>query len=120
MSKVLKIKRKRWLGRKARIRTKISGTAQTPRVSIFFSNKNVFAQIIDDGAGKTLASASTCDKEAQAKGKNKSAAKYVGATLGEKAAGLGIKKAVFDRNGYSYHGKVKELADAIKEKGISL
>jgi len=120
MNKVLEIKRKRRIGRKARIRRKLHGTAERPRVTVTFSNKNVFAQIIDDDAGKTLAYVSTKDKGAEASGKNKSAARWVGGTLAGKAVGLGIKTAVFDRNAYQYHGKVKELADAIREKGISM
>ncbi len=111
---------RRRIGRKSRIRNKISGTADCPRVTVFFSNKNVYAQMIDDSTGKTLASASTKDKGAEATGKNREAAKWVGGAISEKARGANITRAVFDRNGYKYHGRVKDLADAIREKGIAL
>ncbi len=114
-----KIKRRR-VGRKARIRKKIHGTARMPRITVFFSNQNVYAQMIDDDAGKTLASASTRDKSSEVKGRNKVSAKWVGAAISEKALAAGIARAVFDRNGYQYQGRVKELADAIREKGIKL
>ena len=120
MSKADDLKTKRRRGRKARIRKALRGTAARPRVTVYFSNRNVFAQIVDDDAGRTLVSASSAEKSAEVRGKNKSAAKWVGSALGEKAAGVGIKSAVFDRNGYRYHGRVKELADAIREKGISM
>ncbi len=111
---------KRRLRRKNRIRKKIRGTAERPRVSVFISNKNVSAQVIDDDSGKTLVSASTVEKGAVQKGKDREAAKWVGSALSEKALGAGIKAVVFDRNGYRYHGKVKELAEAMREKGLSL
>jgi len=118
MNSVLKSKRERRAGRKQRIRSKVSGTAARPRVTVYFSNKNVFVQMIDDEAGKTLAAVSTMGKEAGAKGKNSAAAKWAGEALAGKAASLGVKNAVFDRNGYVYHGRVKVLAEAIREKGI--
>lgn len=113
-------KLKRLKARKARIRKKISGTKERPRVSVFLSNKNVFAQLIDDKAGKTIVSASTKDKDAGATGKNRDAAKWVGSAISEKALNIGIKQVVFDRNGKRYHGKVKDLADAMREKGLTL
>jgi len=113
-------KLKRLKSRKARIRKKISGTADRPRVSVFLSNKNVFAQLIDDKAGKTIVSVSTKDKDAGATGKNRDAAKWVGSAISEKALNVGIKQVVFDRNGKRYHGKVKDLADAMREKGLML
>lgn len=121
MDKLVKDKSvKRRLGRKYRIRKKVVGTADCPRVTVFFSNKNVYAQMIDDATGKTLVAASTKDKGAATTGKNREAAKWVGGAISEKAKGVNITRAVFDRNGYKYHGRVKELADAIREKGISL
>ena len=104
--------------RKARIRNKVRGTAERPRVCVRISNKNIFAQMIDDESGKTLVAASTLGNEAGAKGKNKASAKLVGSALAEKARAAGVQKAVFDRGGKLYHGRVRELAEAIREKGI--
>ncbi|MBI4665566.1 MAG: 50S ribosomal protein L18 [Nitrospinae bacterium] len=118
MDSVLREKNDRRAARKARIRKRISGTAERPRVSITFSNKYVSAQLIDDVAGKTLVAASSQEKDAAVKGKSAAAAKWAGATLAERASKIGVQKAVFDRNGYIYHGRVKDLADAIREKGI--
>jgi len=90
-------------------------------LTVFRSHKNISAQIIDDGAGKTLVSASTLDKvlrEALGYGGNKSAASAVGAALAERAVENGISQVVFDRNGYAYHGRVKELADAARKGGL--
>ena len=107
--------------RHARVRTKISGTADRPRLSVFRSNKGIYVQIIDDVAAKTLVSASTLD--AELKGKlngtgNKEAAKAVGELVAKRALEKGIKVVVFDRGGYIYHGRVKELADAAREAGL--
>lgn len=106
--------------RKNRIRKKVSGSKERPRVSVRFSNRNIFAQMIDDEAGKTLASVSTLEKGAPATGKNAGAAKKLGQTLAERAKEAGVTKVVFDRNGRRYHGKVKEFADALKEQGIGI
>ena len=118
--KNLLIKERRAQGRKARVRAKISGTAARPRVSVFFSNKHVVVQLIDDEAGKTLAAVTSMSADATAKGKNREAARWVGATLAEKALALGVTEAVFDRGSRRYHGKVKDLAEAIREKGMKL
>ena len=107
--------------RHARVRTKISGTADRPRLSVFRSNKGIYVQIIDDVAAKTLVSASTLD--AELKGKlngtgNKEAAKAVGELVAKRAIEKGITEVVFDRGGYIYHGRVKELAEGAREGGL--
>ena len=107
--------------RKMRIRRRVNGTNERPRLTVFRSHKNIYAQIIDDRAGKTLVSASSKDKalaEGVGYGGNKAAATKVGNTLAEKALQAGIKKVVFDRNGYAYHGRIKELADAARKAGL--
>ena len=104
--------------RHKRVRTKISGTAERPRLCMYRSNTNIYAQIIDDVAGKTLASASTMDKEVKTKHSNKEAAKEVGALIAKRAEEKKIKTVVFDRSGYIYHGVVKELAEAAREGGL--
>lgn len=120
MSKALDVKKRRRLARKSRVRRKVRGAAGRPRVTISFTNRNVIAQMIDDTAGKTLAFVSTMGPGAGARGKNMSAARWAGAALAEAALGLGVTSAVFDRNGRAYHGKVKEFADTMREKGISM
>ena len=104
--------------RHARVRNKISGTAERPRLCVFRSNTNIYAQIIDDVAGNTIVSASTLDKEVKTKKSNVEAAKEVGTLIAKRAAKKGIKTVVFDRNGYLYHGKVKALAEAAREAGL--
>jgi large subunit ribosomal protein L18 len=105
--------------RRMRIRKRVNGTQERPRLTVFRSNQNIYAQIIDDIAGKTLVSASSRDKGVEvAYGGNKSAAAKVGGKLAEKAIQAGIKKVVFDRNGYAYHGRIKELADAARKAGL--
>lgn len=101
-----------------RIRKKISGTAERPRLAIHFSNQNVYAQLIDDVAGRTLAAASTLDKGLESKGANKDAAAKVGEAVARNAKGVNIETVVFDRGGFQYHGKVKALADAAREAGL--
>ena len=101
-----------------RIRRKISGTAQRPRLSVYFSNKNVYAQLIDDAAGKTLASASTRDKKVDGAGSSVAAASKVGEAIAGHAKAVKIESVVFDRGGFAYHGKVKALADAAREAGL--
>ena len=98
------------------IRRKIRGEAQKPRISIFRSNSNIYAQAIDDLNGVTLASAST--KAVKASGNKSEAAKEVGKALGQKLVDLNISTAVFDRSGYLYHGRVKALAEGIREAGL--
>jgi large subunit ribosomal protein L18 len=103
------------------IRNKIVGTPERPRLNVFKSSKHIYAQVIDDVAGKTLASASTLDKElaAQVAELTKTeAAKLVGKTVGERAKSKGINAVVFDRGGYLYHGRVKLLADGARESGL--
>lgn len=113
------VKRER---RKLRVRRNVSGTLERPRLSVFRSHRNIYAQLIDDVAGKTLVAASTMEKPLRDKlgtaGGNKAAAQEVGMTLAAKAGQAGIKKAVFDRNGYKYHGRIKQLADAARKGGL--
>ena len=104
--------------RHKRVRNKISGTAECPRLAVYRSNKNIYAQIIDDVKGVTLASVSTLDSDVKVKKANKEAAKEVGTLIGKKALKLKIEKVVFDRGGYIYHGVVKEVAEAAREAGL--
>ncbi|MCH2229991.1 MAG: 50S ribosomal protein L18 [Crocinitomicaceae bacterium] len=104
---------------KRRIRKKITGTSEMPRLSVFRSNKQIYAQIIDDSTGKTLVAASSINNKA-AKGTKIEQAAVVGKEVAEKAVKAGIEKAVFDRNGYLYHGRVKSLADSAREGGLKL
>ncbi len=105
--------------RHKRVRTKVSGTAERPRLCVYRSNSNLYAQVIDDVAGNTLVQASTLDKEVKTKHSNKEAAKEVGALIAKRAAEKNIKEVVFDRGGYIYHGVVKELAEAAREGGLN-
>ena len=105
--------------RHKRVRTKISGTADRPRLCVFRSNSNIIVQIIDDTKGNTLCQASTLDKEIKEKHSNKVAAKEVGKLIAKRAAAKNIKEVVFDRGGYIYHGVVKELAEAAREGGLT-
>ncbi|MEM6278571.1 MAG: 50S ribosomal protein L18 [Verrucomicrobiota bacterium] len=102
-----------------RIRKKISGTADRPRLAVHFSNQNVYAQLIDDESGRTLAAASTLEKEVGAQGANQEAASKVGEAVAKRAKDAKIETVVFDRGGFSYHGKVKALADAAREAGLN-
>jgi large subunit ribosomal protein L18 len=107
--------------RKKRIRLKIKGTPERPRLSVFRSARHIYAQIIDDVGGVTLVSASSLDKELAGKlktGGNKEGSKQVGALLAKKAGKAGIKKVVFDRGGYLYHGRVQALAESAREGGL--
>jgi large subunit ribosomal protein L18 len=104
-----------------RIRKKIVGTSERPRLRVFKSNKHIYAQIIDDTAGKTLAAISTVDKSftaAEEKGKT-AAAKQVGLLIAEKAKAAGVEQVVFDRGGYIYHGRVKSLSEGAREGGLN-
>lgn len=105
--------------RHIRVRTKVSGTAERPRLCVYRSNTNLYVQVIDDVAGKTLVSASTLDKEVKTKYANKEAAKEVGALIAKRALEKNIKDVVFDRGGYIYHGVVKELAEAARNGGLN-
>ena len=104
--------------RHLRVRTKISGTAERPRLCVYRSNSNIYVQIIDDVAGNTICQASTLDKEVKIKHANKEAAKEVGALIAKRAKAKKVETVVFDRGGYIYHGVVKELAEAAREGGL--
>ena len=106
------------LKRHARIRVRLSGTPEVPRLNVFRSNKNIYAQIIDDTNGKTLVAASNIEKGFDNGGTKKEISKKVGVALAKKAAEANIKQVVFDRGGYQYHGRVKELADGAREGGL--
>jgi len=107
--------------RHARMRKKVFGTPERPRLNVYRSLNNMYAQIIDDESGTTLVSASTLDKELKAQlknGGNKEAARLVGKAIAQKAIEKGIQRVVFDRGGYIYHGRVKELAEGAREAGL--
>jgi large subunit ribosomal protein L18 len=103
---------------RVRIRRKVSGTAERPRLSVKKSLKHIYAQVIDDAAGKTIVAASSREADAGAKGANAAAAKAVGVLIAKKAKDKGVKRVVFDRSGYQYHGNIKALADAARENGL--
>ena len=107
------------LRRKTRIRKKVSGTTERPRLSVFRSSKHIYAQVIDDSAGRTLATASSAKAEIEGYTGNKSAAAAVGTAIAAAAKAAGIEAVVFDRNGYQYHGRVKALAEAAREGGLT-
>jgi large subunit ribosomal protein L18 len=114
-----KAKKARQLRRRRHVRSRIVGTAERPRLSVFRSSKHIYAQLIDDHAGATLAAASSVGKEAGvAYGGNVKAAKSVGTKIAEAAKAKGIAKVAFDRGHYRYHGRVKALADAAREGGL--
>ncbi|WP_284141026.1 MULTISPECIES: 50S ribosomal protein L18 [unclassified Virgibacillus] len=105
--------------RHARVRKHVAGTQERPRLNVYRSNKNIYAQLIDDTVGKTLASASTVDKELSVESTGSvEAAKQVGELLAKRAQDKGFKSVVFDRGGYLYHGRVKALAEAAREAGL--
>ena len=107
------------LKRHRRVRSKISGTAECPRLNVFRSSKNIYAQIIDDVNGVTLVAASTLDKAFTGNGGNKEAAREVGKLIAQRAAEKGITEVVFDRGGYIFHGRVAELAEGAREGGLN-
>ena len=113
-----RIPTRRGLQRHKRVRAKISGTAERPRLDVFRSAKNIYAQVIDDVAGVTLVSASTAEKSFTEYGGNKEAAKKIGQIVAERCKAKGIETVVFDRGGYVFHGRVKELADGAREGGL--
>ncbi len=120
------LKAKTRLGRRKRrhrrVRTKISGTPDCPRLNVYRSINNIYAQVIDDQSGRTLVAASTLDPQLRTElshGGNREAARKVGSLLASRAVEKGIKKVVFDRGGYLYHGRVKELADGAREAGLN-
>ena len=104
--------------RHKRVRAKISGTPECPRLNVFRSEKNIYAQIIDDVAGNTLCAASSVEKDFEGSGSNKEGARKVGKLIAERALAKGIEKVVFDRGGYIYHGRVQELAEGAREGGL--
>jgi large subunit ribosomal protein L18 len=117
----LTVKISRRQHRKDRIRGKVYGTPERPRLTVFRSLKNIYVQLIDDVSGTTLVSASSRGKDVRSGlkyGGNKNAAVQVGKAIGEKAVAKGIKQVAFDRNGYRYHGRLKALADAAREAGL--
>ncbi|MDX2501637.1 MAG: 50S ribosomal protein L18 [Deltaproteobacteria bacterium] len=117
----MNIRQQARLKRKKRIRKKIYGTAQRPRLSVFRSARHIYAQVVDDTAGHTLAAASTMDKDALSGSKfeNKvETAKFIGKMVGERAIGKGIKEVIFDRNGFLYHGRIKSLSEGAREAGL--
>ena len=106
------------LNRHKRVRGKISGTAERPRLNVYRSTNNIYAQLIDDVKGVTLCAASSLDKDFEGNGGNKDAARKVGAAIAKIAAEKGITEVVFDRGGYIFHGRVKELAEGAREGGL--
>ena len=117
----MNIRQQARLKRKKRIRKKIAGTPQRPRLSVFRSARHIYAQIIDDLEGRTLMAASTVDTQAKEapKFENKvAAAKFVGKQIGKRALEKGIKEVVFDRNGFLYHGRIKSLSEGAREAGL--
>ena len=104
--------------RHKRVRGKVSGTPECPRLNVFRSEKHIYAQVIDDVNGVTLCAASSVEKDFDGLGSNKEAAKKVGNKIAERAKAKGIEKVVFDRGGYIYHGRVQELADGAREGGL--
>jgi large subunit ribosomal protein L18 len=101
-----------------RIRRKVTGTAQRPRLAVHYSNQHIYAQVIDDALGRTLVSASTLDKSFDKASSNVASARNVGLLLAQRAQGANISAVVFDRGGHLYHGKIKALADAAREGGL--
>ncbi len=101
-----------------RIRSRVAGTQERPRLAVFRSVKNIYAQVIDDGPGHTLVAAGSTEKDVRGKGGNIEGAKLIGRAVAERAKEKGIRKVVFDRGGYQYHGRVKALADAAREAGL--
>jgi large subunit ribosomal protein L18 len=101
-----------------RIRKRISGTAERPRLAVHFSNKGVYAQLINDEAGRTIVAASTTEKELESLKSNVAGATKIGEVIADRAIGASVSQVVFDRGGHTYHGKVKALADAARAKGL--
>ena len=120
--KAMELKQARRQRRKRRVRKRVTGTADRPRLTVFRSNKNLYAQIIDDSAGRTLVAVSSVEgplrQDLPTGGGNGPAAEVIGAALAQKATQAGIRKVVFDRNGYAYHGRVRQFADAARKGGL--
>lgn len=110
--------RQQRIKRHTRVRGKISGTPERPRLSVFRSENHIYAQVIDDAAGSTLVSASTVEKGFEGSGGNIEAARQIGKTVAERALAKGIETVVFDRGGYVYHGRVQALAEGAREGGL--
>jgi large subunit ribosomal protein L18 len=102
----------------ARIRKKVSGTTERPRLAVHYSNQHIYVQVIDDAVGRTLVAASTLDKELENASSNIVSAQKVGSLIAERAKAANVSSVVFDRGGHIYHGKVKALADAAREGGL--
>ena len=102
-----------------RLRKKVSGSTDCPRLAVHYSNKNIYAQIIDDVGGRTLCAASSLDKEVEGSGSNVATAEKVGALIATRAGGASVSAVVFDRGGHLYHGKIKALAEAAREGGLN-
>ena len=120
---MVKIKEQRRQRRKMRVRRRAFGTAERPRLTVFRSLKNIYAQMIDDEAGQTVVEASTVSKDLHGSlkyGGNVAAAAQVGALLAQRAMAKGVKQATMDRNGYRFHGRVKALAEAVRKAGIKI
>ena len=115
----VKTKEARRLQRRRRVRAKVSGTATRPRLAVFRSNRGVFAQLIDDEAGRTLAAAQWTEADVRGLGRMEQA-KRVGELIAERAKAAGVERAVFDRGGYQYHGRVKAVADGAREAGLAI
>jgi large subunit ribosomal protein L18 len=113
-----KVKRQARMRRHVRVRRKVSGTPERPRLAVFRSNRHIYVQLVDDAAARTLAAAS--DAEVQASGDKTQAAKAVGRLIAERAKQAGIERAVFDRGGRLYHGRVAAVADGAREGGLSI
>ena len=120
MSDSAKQKREARIRRHRRVRKKVRGTAERPRLAVFRSNKHITAQVIDDRAGTTLAAASTTEPAVTGSGGNVDAATRVGELLAERAKAAGVSTVVFDRGGYLYHGRIAALADGAREAGLQL
>ena len=101
-----------------RIRSRVAGTAERPRLAVFRSLNHIYAQLIDDGPGHTIVAAASTEKDLKGKGGNLEGAKLIGKAVAERAKDKGITRVVFDRGGYSYHGRVKALADAARDAGL--
>ena len=106
--------------RHRRVRKRVSGSAARPRVTVYRSNRHIYVQLVDDVSGRTLTAASSLDAEAQASGDKKARAKAVGALIATRAKDAGIEAAVFDRGGFLFHGRVRELAEAAREGGLKI
>jgi large subunit ribosomal protein L18 len=105
--------------RHLRLRKKVTGTPERPRLAVFRSLKHIYAQVIDDAAGRTLAAASDLEADGKGTGKKTEVAKQVGSLVAQRAKNAGVSQVVFDRGGFQYHGRVKALADAAREAGLS-